>query len=139
MSLNDNRRTRLMMALGGLSLPGDRNDEVELAQRGLKSIGFDVDITGAYDAKTIGAVLEFRGATGLPYVHQIDDAFLERLWQEVDAAGNTANLPPGLKVGGVTQGEINISGKVGAGIGVIAGLLALAAFALSKKKKRSSR
>lgn len=130
--VNDGRRRRLMMQLGDF-LPGSGPaTEIELAQRGLKSIGFDVDITGQYDAKTVTAVLEFRGAAGLPYVHQIDDAFLERLWTEVDAAGNTANLPPGLKIGGTTQDPISITGAAGAGIGLLVALGL--AYALSKKK-----
>ncbi len=108
---------------------------VELVQRGLASIGFSVPISGIYDRATSDAVLEFRGAVGLPDVDRIDDAFMDRLWQEVDAAGNTANLPPGLKVGDRTQGEIGITGKISpASIGL--GLLLLLGLLASKKKRR---
>jgi peptidoglycan hydrolase-like protein with peptidoglycan-binding domain len=123
-----------LVALGDF-FPGQSSTEVELAQRGLKSIGFDVPINGAYDAATGAAVLEFRGAAGLPYVNQIDDQFLDRLWVEVDAAGNTDNLPPGLHPGDVTQGEISITGKVGAGLGLLA-LLAIAYGAKKSRKKK---
>lgn len=115
-------------------MPGQSDVTIELAQRGLASIGFAVPITGKYDAPTSAAVVEFRGAVGMSSVDAIDDAFLNRLWQEVDAAGNTANLPPGLKVGATEQPPVNITGKPGAaGVGFFA--LLLVGYLATRKKK----
>lgn len=125
----------MALVMLGDFFPGQSATEIELAQRGLKSIGFDVPVSGKYDAPTAAAVLEFRGAAGLPNVNQIDDQFLDRLWVEVDAAGNTANLPDGLRPGGVRQDEINITGKAGVGLGLFA-LLALAYGAKKIRRKK---
>ena len=70
-------------------------------QRSLYELGFDVDVTGTYDAKTSAAVLEFRGAAGLPYVDQIDDAFDFRLAQEWDAASAEDRLRKAKAGGGI--------------------------------------
>lgn len=112
--------------------PGQSGVDVELAQRALVTLGFTVPITGVYDAATSAAVLEFRGATGLKYMDVIDDEFLGRLYDEVDAAGDTSRLPGGGMTGGRT-GEINISGKTTFGFGLF-GLLLVGYIATRKKK-----
>lgn len=116
-------------------MPGGSGVDVELAQRALITLGWTLAITGRYDQATSAAVLEFRGAAGLPYVDRIDDAFLDRLFAEVDAAGDTSGLPTGGMTGGRT-GDINISGSKGAGMALgLLGLLAIGYLATRKKKR----
>lgn len=113
--------------------PGSSGVDVELAQRALVTLGWSLAVNGRYDNATSAAVLEFRGAAGLPYIDRIDDQFLDRLFAEVDAAGDTSKLPGGGMTGGRT-GDINISGKGGMGIGLL-GLLAIGYLATRKKKR----
>ena len=112
----------------GDNLPGESSYDVELAQRALVTIGFKLSITGVYDAPTSAAVLEFRGAAGLPNVNRIDDAFLSRLYEEVDRVGDTSKLPGGgLTTGGRTD-EISVTGKIGGGLFGLGVLLAIGYF-----------
>lgn len=115
----------------GDTTPQMTTDDIVLAQRSLKSLGFDVDVNGKYDAKTSAAVLEFRGASGLPRLNQIDDDFSSRLYDEVDAVGNDRLNPDAGGSGGIVP-DINITGKVGA---VGFGLLFLAGLYLWNKNR----
>lgn len=89
--------------------PGVSAPEVTDWQRVLKSIGFDVDLTGTYDAKTQAATLEFKGAAGLPNTPDVDDATLEAGASAVDAKGGGLTVP---LVGPQVTPALNIVAKV---------------------------
>lgn len=120
--------------LGGFgdTTPQMSSDDITLAQRTLKAIGFSVDVTGKWDSKTSAAVLEFRGAAGLPSLNQIDDDFMSRLYDELDKVG-TDLLPQDSGGSGGTTEDINITGKVGMGIGL---LLLVGGYIAWKKLKK---
>ncbi len=88
----------------------------------LYELGFDVDKSGVYDAKTSAAVLEFRGAAGLPIVDRIDDAFEFALGEQYDAA----------LAAGQTRSQRKPSSS--SGMGLAFGLLALIGFIATRKK-----
>jgi peptidoglycan hydrolase-like protein with peptidoglycan-binding domain len=129
---------RRMVPLGYASFgdtfrPGDRDVTVELAQRALATLGFSVQPTGVFDDATSAAVLEFRGAAGLGTQNVIDDTFMDRLYTEVDSVGTTDTTPGGGITSGGRTAEINISGKVGMGFGL---LLLLGGYYVWKKSQK---
>lgn len=132
MALQNQLKRTVRFARFGDFAPGQSGADVEFAQRSLVMLGFDVPITGKYEARTSAAVLEFRGASGLPYVDRIDDAFLERLYAESDAHGDTSRLPKTDNITPGAQPDINIGGS---------GMLSLFAllivgYVVSRKKRR---
>ncbi len=54
------------------STPGTSSQEVLDVQGALVQLGYDLEVTGNYDASTSAAVLDFRSKWGLPVVDSID-------------------------------------------------------------------
>lgn len=111
-------------------VPGNSGIAIQDTQTNLIAVGFSVVASGTYDAPTSAAVLEFRGATGLPYVNQIDQAFNDRLATEVGGGIDTGRPRKNAPVGP----DINISGRLPAGA-MGFGLLLLVGYLATRKKK----
>ncbi len=128
------QKRQLLRSLSGFgdTTPQMTPDDIILAQRTLQGIGFNVDVNGRYDAKTSAAVLEFRGAAGLPQLNQIDDDLMARLYDELDRVGTDLISPDRGGDGGIVP-DINITGKAGA-IGF--GLLVLIGVGLYLKNRK---
>lgn len=126
--------------------PGSKGPEVSDWQRVLASIGFSVTINGTFDAATVVATREFKGAVGLSDDSIVDDATLEAGASAVDAKGSSLTVP--LEPGQGTP-ALNIIGKVKAIVPIkwwpwaIAGgavvLVGLAAYGVSKASGHSPR
>jgi peptidoglycan hydrolase-like protein with peptidoglycan-binding domain len=116
------------------STPGTASFRTD--QGTLYELGFDVDRNGVYDAKTSAAVLEFRGAAGLPIVDRIDDAFEYALGVQYDAALAAGQLRS-QKAPPVSPGHESGAGSSStSGFGGMAlGLLMLVGYFATRKKK----
>jgi len=110
------RRVRL-----GDYSPGQTDPTIEDVQNALNTIGFNIVVHGVYDTQTGAAVLEFRDATGLPHVNQIDEQFQARLYDEVDRVRGTGSVPGLHPV--VRMDPLHITGNTGSGLGWLALLI----------------
>lgn len=63
----------------GYTEPGTSSQEVFDVQAKLRAAGYHLDQTGAYDAATSAAVLDFRSKAKLPVVDVIDDDLKDAL------------------------------------------------------------
>lgn len=106
----------------GTFVPGDTSADLEAWQQLLQDLGYSLNVTGRYDSDTSLAVQIFRTTYGLPFVDTIDDAFTDKLTAIYEA--KFPGKPPGPRPGDTQVFDpLNITGKAGAGVGLLALLL----------------
>jgi len=74
---------------------GETSPEVEDWQNSLNAVGYDVNVSGVYDATTSSATRRFKSAQGLPADDAVDDAALTAMVAKRDEleARVPGNLP----------------------------------------------
>lgn len=100
--------------------PGNGSFEIEDLQAQLNMLGFGLEVNGKWDGPTQAAVLEFKGAVGLPNTTLCDSDFADALYNALEQIDPRT----GQKKNAVVQMDpINIEGRTGGGVGWL--LLAL--------------
>ena len=103
-------------------LPGETDPSIEDIQRQLAEVGFSVSPTGTYDARTSAAILEFRGAAGLPNVNRIDEQLMGALADEVDRRVGSTSVPGSTPV--QVMDPLSITGRIPKSAWIVGLLLA---------------